>query len=85
MVKRGFRCLIYLDDLLVLLARNSFAARRVQLLLALLGCFGLTVNTAKSSLVPSTRFEHLGIVVDLKRRQFAAPALKVHRLKAAAL
>ena len=34
---------------------------------------------------PATRFEHLGLVVDLRRRLFAAPSEKVRKLHAAAL
>jgi hypothetical protein len=51
-IRKGFRCLIYLDDLLVLMANNAFAKRKVSLLLDLLRCFGLTVNLAKSNLHP---------------------------------
>lgn len=65
-VRQGFRCLIYLDDLLVLLNRNAFAKRRIALLRAILDCFGLAVNEAKSSFEPRTRFEHLGLTVDLR-------------------
>lgn len=51
----------------------------------MLQCFGLTINSKKSNLVPTARFNHLGLRVDLRRRQFVAPAEKVRKVKAAAL
>lgn len=81
MIKRGFRSLIYLDDLLVLLSMNAFTKRRVNLLLEILNCFGLTINRKKSFLVPAHRFQHLGLVVDLRQRLFAAPRAKVVQVR----
>ena len=59
--------------------------RRVGLLLAILECFGLTINRDKSCLVPRARFEHLGLGVDLHKREFTAPPEKVRKLRGAAL
>lgn len=36
-------------------------------------------------LSPAARFDHLGLTVDLRKRVFAAPPVKVARLRAAAL
>jgi hypothetical protein len=47
-VRKGFRCLAYLDDLLFLFGRNAFTARRIAMLREMLQCFGLSVNEAKS-------------------------------------
>lgn len=69
-IRRGFRCLLYLDDLLTLLQANAFVHRRVRMLLDMLGCFGLAINEAKSCLQPRARFEHLGLGVDLRKREF---------------
>lgn len=51
--RKGFKCLIYLDDLLILMKRNSFAKRRVKMILAIFECFGLSINFEKSNLAPS--------------------------------
>jgi hypothetical protein len=84
-VSRGFRCLIYLDDLLVLLPANKFTTRQVKLLTTILSCFGLTINVKKSRLIPSAQFTHLGLGVDLRTRQFVAPREKVIKLRSAAI
>ncbi len=51
----------------------------------MLQCFGLTINFKKSRLVPSAQFDHLGLRVDLRARQFIAPREKVLKLRASAL
>ena len=83
--RKGFRCLAYLDDLLFLVQRNAFTSRRIAMLRNLLSCFGLSINEAKSHFTPRQRFDHLGLVVDLHKRAFSAPPLKVAKLRAQAL
>ena len=51
----------------------------------ILDCFGLTINEAKSSLSPATRLEHLGLVVDFRKREFAVPPAKLCKLKSLAM
>jgi hypothetical protein len=70
-----------LDDLLVLLQRNAFTTRRTSLLSTMLSCFGLAINHAKSNLTPATRFEHLGLNVDLAKRCFSVPSNKLFKVR----
>ena len=43
----------------------------------ILGMFGLSVNEAKSDFVLRDRREHLGLVIDLKKRAFSLSFNKV--------
>jgi hypothetical protein len=70
---------------LILLPSNQFTQRQIRLLLTVLECFGLTINTKKSRLQPATAFDHLGLRVNLKTRSFSAPLPKVQKLRSAAL
>ncbi len=65
-VASGFRGLIYLDDIVILMRNNKFVKRRIKLLRCIIDCFGLAINEAKSCTTPRTRFEHLGLLIDLK-------------------
>ena len=47
-IKQGFTCLVYLDDLLILLSADSFLKRKIRLLFLMLKCFGLHINRKKS-------------------------------------
>ena len=62
--------MIYLDDLIVLFKHNGFVLLRVALLQAILRAFGLTINSDKNRLLPSTWFIHLELTVDLAWQEF---------------
>jgi hypothetical protein len=57
---------VYLDDILVLLRADTTVKTRLRLLFAILQCFGIAVNRAKSDFQPRRVREHLGIVLDLR-------------------
>ena len=69
--------LIYLDDLLFLMPGNSWAPRHASFIVELLSAFGLRINLTKSFLTPMSRFVHLGLVVDFRRRRFDVPPAKL--------
>ena len=76
MRQRGIRCLIYIDDLIIVASSkmecNEQAAFAVQLLTDL----GFNVNMEKSNLVPETRVEFLGFVLDSIRMELFLPEKK---------
>ena len=76
MRQRGIRCLIYIDDLIIVASSkmecNEQAAFAVQLLTDL----GFNVNMKKSNLVPKTRVEFLGFVLDSLRMELFLPEKK---------
>ena len=76
MRQRGIRCLIYIDDLIIVASSkmecNEQAAFAVQLLTDL----GFNVNMEKSNLVPKTRVEFLGFVLDSLRMELFLPEKK---------
>ena len=54
------------------------------MLQAVLASFGLSDNPRKSIFIPRPRFEHLGLVVDLRKRLFDVPEAKRLKLRGAA-
>jgi hypothetical protein len=48
MVRAGFACIVYFDDILILLQADSTVKLKLRLLFAILTCFGIAVNRAKS-------------------------------------
>lgn len=77
---RGIRCLIYLDDMLILSRTWAEAICNTQLALDLLTRLGFSVNIPKSSLEPATRAEYLGFVVDSAEMMLFLPAKKLDKL-----
>lgn len=61
---RGMRILPYLDDWLICSATREQAIYNTTTLLAHVTQLGLTVNFAKSSLIPSQRVVFIGVVLD---------------------
>ena len=61
----------------MLMPPGGRAHRRIQMLREILGMFGLSVNEAKSDFVLRDRHEHLGLVIDLKKRAFSLSFNKV--------
>jgi hypothetical protein len=74
-LKKGFRCLFYLDDILVLSqpgAARYYSAAFVEIV----SCFGLILHPSKSDLSPKPRRCHLGLDIDTTERYFRVPAHK---------
>ncbi len=82
-LKKGFRCLFYLDDILVL-APPKTAKRYALAFQEIMHCFGLTLHATKSDFVPARRRIHLGLEVDTHARCFRVPASKYIGLRTAA-
>ena len=67
---RGIRCVIYLDDLLLMNRSPLALAEHTTLMLDLLEALGFLVNYLKSHLTPSQEVEYLGFVVDSTQRSY---------------
>lgn len=65
LIRSGFACLVYLDDIIIFVHCGPATKVKLRLLFAILHCFGLSVNHAKSDFYPRRVREHLGILVDL--------------------
>ena len=85
MVRQGFVCLVYLDDIIVFLKCDGRTRMKVRLLFALLACFGINVNRDKSDFKPRTVREHLGILIDLHQRRFSVSRRKLNNLQGRAI
>lgn len=80
-VREGFACLVYLDDILILLRADGGTKVRLRLLFLILDCFGVAINHAKSDFRPRRVREHLGIILDLRTRSFSVSDAKLHKLR----
>lgn len=78
-LRKGLRCLVYLDDILVL-APAPCAHRYAKVFAEIIACFGLSLHPTKSDLTPRPRRQHLGLVVDTAARKFAVPHQKFSNL-----
>jgi hypothetical protein len=71
--RTGVRCLIYLDDLLLVGRTRREACTAVRKAQALLEALGWIINIEKSVLVPTQQIRYLGLLVDTVRMQIIAP------------
>ena len=62
---RGVRLFCYLDDWLVVVESQDFLLHHQDLLLQLCADLGVVVSWKKSDLVPWTRVQHLGMVINI--------------------
>ena len=77
----GIRCVIYLDDLLLLNSSPQEAREVTQMVLNLLEYLGLMVKPSKVEAVPTQRIEVLGMMIDTVRMLFTVPEHKVSNLR----
>ena len=82
---RGFRIVIYIDDILLIASSANLLLRQLSELLSLLESLGLTVNLVKSVLEPTQVLTYLGTGIDSTRMQFFLPDTKVKKVKKACL
>jgi len=77
--KLGIRCVLYLDDMLIMAQSKerlrSYLATAVELLVSL----GFIINTKKSIFIPSQVIEFLGFVLDSRVMTIALPNRKIHK------
>ena len=69
MRQRGIRCLIYIDDLIIVASSKMECNEQAVFAVQLLTDLGFNVNMEKSNLVPKTRVEFLGFVLDSIRME----------------
>eukprot|EP01126_Amoeba_proteus_P041576 TRINITY_DN4476_c0_g4_i12.p1 TRINITY_DN4476_c0_g4~~TRINITY_DN4476_c0_g4_i12.p1 ORF type:complete len:530 (+),score=62.30 TRINITY_DN4476_c0_g4_i12:1276-2865(+) len=78
----GIRCIIYIDDLIILHGTGmSQAKKEVEFVVDLLLKLGLTINMKKSILKPTTRVVFLGFVVDSRLMKIFVPGPKIKEIK----
>lgn len=79
--ERGVRCVIYLDDILIMNTSREGSQEHTALVVTLLECLGFQVNYQKSHLVPIQILEFLGFVVDSIKRELRLPKEKVEAIR----
>ena len=60
----GIRLIFFLDDMLIMARTRDIALQHASTALDLLKGLGFMINSMKSVLLPSTKMEFLGFVVD---------------------
>ena len=78
----GVRLVIYIDDILVMAESREKAEDQASGLTYLLQCLGFTVNTTKSTLIPTQSLEFLGFSVDSRTMELSLPAHKLKKIRA---
>ena len=77
----GIRCVIYLDDLLLLDQNKERLREHTAIALAVLEALGFLVNYPKSSVTPDQVITFLGFVIDSRSKTLSLPQEKVAALK----
>ena len=75
------RCIIYLDDILILAQRKDMLLHQTEATLELLESLGFLVNYKKSQLLPTQIITFLGFTVDSTKRQLSLPPEKMKQIK----
>eukprot|EP00736_Rhodelphis_marinus_P005269 Rmarinus@m.22913 len=78
--ERGVRCIIYLDDILVVAESMEESHHHTKFVLRLLRRLGFVVNDLKCHLSPCKLLEFLGMMVDTEQMTFRVPADKIKNL-----
>jgi len=78
---QGIRCVIYLDDLLLLNKNPTTLNKLTSLALDLLEALGFLVNYPKSHLTPSQEVEYLGFLIDSSQRELRLLKTKLNQIK----
>jgi len=74
---RGVRCIIYLDDLLLIARSPEESREHTQMALDLLHNLGFSISWEKSQLEPLTEAEFLGFTIDSRSMEIKVPAKKI--------
>ncbi|KAK2564054.1 hypothetical protein P5673_012272 [Acropora cervicornis] len=77
----GIRLIVYLDDMLMMAQSRDIALHLTSTALDLLQGLGFMINFLKSVLVPSTKMEFLGFVVDSISLSLALPRDKIRNAR----
>ena len=81
MSEEGIWCLPYLDDLLIIAATKEECIQKTERALEILKSLGWILNTEKSRLTPSQKFEWLGVYFDLTSHTARTPVEKMNQLQ----
>lgn len=79
--RRGIRCIIYIDDLLLLSQSRPELIQIASEALSLLQLLGFAINWEKSHLIPSQSFPFLGFLLNSTTMSLVLPADKLQRIK----
>ena len=79
--KLGIRLIIYLDDLLIMAQSKEILNCHASTTLHLLENLGFMINYLKSVLIPATKMEFLGFLIDSQAMTLALPRDKVRKVK----
>ena len=82
--EEGIRILAYLDDIFIASSSYEESVRHTGFVLDLLQSLGWLINVEKSSLVPATRMEFLGFLVDTARMELLVTTAKRKKYRACA-
>ena len=77
----GIRLIIYLDDMLIMAQSRDIVLQHASTALDLLQGLGFMIKYLKSVLVPSTKMEFLGFVVDSLTLSLALPRDKIRNVR----
>ena len=78
--EEGIRCVIYLDDVLLLAASREDAIAHTRRAVELFTALGLTVNLEKSQTVPSHTTIFLGLHLDTEKMILSVPGPKLDKI-----
>eukprot|EP01126_Amoeba_proteus_P014684 TRINITY_DN1649_c0_g1_i10.p1 TRINITY_DN1649_c0_g1~~TRINITY_DN1649_c0_g1_i10.p1 ORF type:complete len:552 (-),score=71.67 TRINITY_DN1649_c0_g1_i10:232-1887(-) len=79
--KLGIRCVIYIDDLIILHGKSlKVAHAEIEFIVNTLLELGLSINMKKSSLTPSNRVVFLGFIIDSKHMKLFVPKSKIKEI-----
>eukprot|EP01126_Amoeba_proteus_P004040 TRINITY_DN11384_c0_g1_i15.p1 TRINITY_DN11384_c0_g1~~TRINITY_DN11384_c0_g1_i15.p1 ORF type:complete len:563 (-),score=72.01 TRINITY_DN11384_c0_g1_i15:15-1703(-) len=80
--KLGIRCIIYIDDIIILHGTNrEDAEKEINFVVNTLMDLGLTINMKKSILKPTTRVVFLGFIVDSVLMKMFIPGPKIKEIR----
>lgn len=78
--EKGVRCLIFIDDILILATARQELILILQEVITLLRLLGFTINMEKSELTPTQRIQYLGFRIDSRAMTLSLPDNKVKKL-----
>lgn len=80
---QGIRCLIYLDDLLIMADSKEQCVTHLRQALSILMTLGFKINWKKSALIPSQVMQFLGLTLDSHEMMFRVPPDKLANINTA--
>ena len=79
--RRGVRCIVYIDDILILSRSREKAIKHTQLALDLFHRLGFQIHPKKIQATPTQSIEFLGLQVNSVRMQLRVPREKIRSLR----